>query len=679
MLDVNVKNEFYLDDGFIARFAGRQPQWGPVGYVTYKRTYARSVSKSAEGLLSVPDRIHRLAVEYGLGDTEEFWLTLVRVTEGTFTILKSHCIGLHLPWDEERAQAMAQEMFTLMWDFKFSPPGRGLWAMGTEAVTKKGAAALNNCGFISTEQLDADFSAPFCFLMDMSMLGVGIGGDTRGARKVTITQPVQSEEIHPVPDTREGWVTLVKRILDAYVGKDTLPEFIDYSQIRPRGSIIRTFGGTASGPEPLQQLVASIRKVLDPRIGKKIRSSDIVDIFNLIGRCVVAGNVRRSAEILFGDSGDIDFLDLKDPEKNGEALASHRWASNNSIWAEVGQDYTKVAERTAKNGEPGYMWLDNARAYGRMSDPADYKDKRAAGGNPCLEQTLESYELCCLVETYPAHHDTIEQYRRTLKFAYLYAKTVTLVPTHDPRTNAVLLRNRRIGTSQAGVAQSIGKHGIRKHFDWCDEGYTYLDELDDEYSGWLCVPTSIKKTSVKPGGSVPLLCGATPGVNFPKGEYYFRVIRMDSQSPIVVALRRAGYRCEDIDPRFEPNTTACYFPVKERHFIRSIKDISMWEQLEITAQMQAHWADNQVSVTVEFDKETEGPQIARALSLYETRLKGVSFLPKSLDGTGYLHPPYQPCTKEEYEEYAAQLLPLDLSGTQNEIQDKFCDGDKCMI
>ncbi len=673
------KIDFTLDDEFVDQFAGKQPKWGPIGYVTYKRTYARNVKIDDEGLSSVPDRIYKLARKYNLSETEEFWLTLTRVTEGVFSILKNHCTQLHLPWDSSKAQEMAQEMFRLMWTFKFSPPGRGLWAMGTEAVSKKGAAVLNNCAFISTKDLSVDFSAPFCFLMDMSMLGVGVGGDTRGAGSVVISEPVVNDDVHIIPDSREGWVGILRRLLDAFVGKDTLPGEIDFSKIRERGALIRTFGGTASGPEPLKEMLNSITLILKARVGKKIRSTDIVDIFNLIGRCVVAGNVRRSAEILFGDCNDVDFLELKDPEKNLAALSSHRWVSNNSVWAKVGQDYSAMASRTAKNGEPGYMWLDSARDWGRMIDPPDFKDKRASGGNPCLEQTLESYELCCLVETYPAHHATIEEYKRTLKFAYLYAKTVTLVSTHDKRTNAVLLRNRRIGTSMAGVSQSIGRHGLRTHFNWCDDGYKYLNELDEEYSGWLCIPVSIKKTSVKPGGTIPLLCGATPGVNFPKSEFYFRVIRIDSKSPIVQKLRQAGYRCEDIDPKFEPNTTACYFAVKELYFKRSIKDISMWEQLEIAAQMQGYWADNQVSVTIEFDKATEGPQIKHALELYETRLKGVSFLPKSLEGTGYLHAPYQPCSKEEYDKYSKDLRPFDLNGSTNEVQDKFCDGDKCLI
>src|SRR5690606_38671639 len=119
-----------------------------------------------------------------------------------------------------------------------------------------------------------------------------------------------------------------------------------------------------------------------------------------------------------------------------DAVLTHRWVSNNSVLARVGMDYRQVAERTVRNGEPGYFWLDNARAYGRMADPPDHADEGALGTNPCVEQTLWHKELCCLVETYPAHHDSYDDFETTLMIALEYAKTVTLIETGDLRTDA---------------------------------------------------------------------------------------------------------------------------------------------------------------------------------------------------------------------------------------------------
>ncbi|KKL16879.1 hypothetical protein LCGC14_2491140 [marine sediment metagenome] len=215
---------FSLKDTFVQKYKWRQPQWGPLGYFTYKRTYARPLSANK---------------------TEEFWQTLKRVVEGCFVIQKQHCHHYYLPWNERRSQRSAQEMFKRMWEFKFLPPGRGLWAMGSDFAFKKGGACLNNCGFVSTKDIGSSLSTPFIWLMDMSLLGVGVGFDTKGAfqdREVFLREPRPTKDTHVVEDSREGWVAVFKRILDAYDGKDSMPEFFDYSDIRPEGQSSKALG-----------------------------------------------------------------------------------------------------------------------------------------------------------------------------------------------------------------------------------------------------------------------------------------------------------------------------------------------------------------------------------------------------------------------------------------------------
>lgn len=660
---------FRLDDDFILAHANSAVDWGPIGYVTYKRTYARSLE-------ATPTRYKDLGISAGLFTSEEWWLTIARVVEGTYRFQEEHCHQQHTPWFPEKAQRSAQEMYSLMFDFKFLPSGRGLWMMGTDYVQERGGACLNSCAFVTTDTIDKDFSEPFTFLMDMSMIGVGVGTDCRGVGKVTIQQPVYSDVPHVVADTREGWIGLVDRVLLSWVGVGTLPRVIDVSGVRKAGIPIKGFGGTSSGPGALVQLITDLNGVFRPIIGKMITATVIVDAMNFIGKCVVAGNIRRSAEIIFGSPLDNEFLNLKNRDLFPEELESHRWASNNSVFAWVGQDYTDVADRTCANGEPGYLWLENSRMYGRMKDPATYADELVIGSNPCGEQPLENKELCNLVETYPARHNSYDEFERTLKHAYLYAKTVTLITTHNEETNRVMLRNRRIGTSMSGIVQALEKFGHNAFMKWCDTGYDYLTQLDQEYSRWLCIPMSIKRTSVKPSGTNALLPGATAGIHRAHSAYYYRVIRFAKDSKMLPALRSAGYKCVDIDPDKEPNTTAVYFPVKEEFFDRSKKDVSMWEQVELAAQMQHWWADNQVSCTVSFKAE-EAKDLKHVLAMYDHKLKGISFLP--LKDHGYNHAPYQEITEAEYLSYTAGVTPVQRFDNEAEVMNLFCDSDKCVI
>ena len=259
------------------------------------------------------------------------------------------------------------------------------------------------------------------------------------------------------------------------------------------------------------------------------------------------------------------------------------------------------------------------------------------GGNPCLEQTLESFEMCCLVETFPHNHQEYADYEKTLRSAFLYAKTVTLGTTHWPETNQVMLRNRRIGTSMSGLAQFVAARGQEELRQWCEQGYDALQQFDREISDQFAVPRSIKTTSVKPSGTVSLLAGATPGVHYPIARYYLRRVRLAKDSDLIPPLREAGYPMEPAVGS-ESSTVVVSFPVDAGAGLRKAKEVSMWEQLSFAAFLQRHWADNQVSCTISFDPIREGPQMQHALDLFQYQLKGCSFLPHS-DGV-YPQMPY---------------------------------------
>jgi len=653
--------KFQLSDNFIKKYKRKKAPFGfnGLGELVYMRTYSR-----------IKDN----------GKNERWWETVQRVVEGTYTMQKNWIESHQLGWNAWQAQKSAQDMYERIFTMKFLPPGRGLWAMGTPVTEEKGLyAALNNCAFVSTKTLKDDYSKPFCFLMDASMLGVGVGFDTKGANEIVVkgVDKDRDPQTFQIPDTREGWVESVKLLLESYFHGQAPVEF-DYSIVRPAGVPIKGFGGVSSGPEPLQEVHESITEVLESNSGEPITITTIVDIMNLIGKCVVAGNVRRTAEIVFGDADNEEYLDLKNYKVNPHR-DQYGWTSNNSIFAELGMDYTEAAERIKDNGEPGFAWLDNMRKYSRMKNGGDNKDHRAMGGNPCLEQTLESYELCCLVETFPDNHDDLDDYKRTLKYAYLYAKSVTLGKTHWSDTNRVMLRNRRIGCSVSGVAQFITNRGIDTLKNWLEEGYDTIQEWDDMYSDWFAIPKSIKTTSVKPSGTVSLLAGATPGLHYPESRFYIRRIRVSKHSELLEPMKRAGYK---IEPAFgsEDTTMVVEVPVDVGEGIRTVGELSIWEQFSLAAFMQRHWADNQVSCTVTFDPEKEANEIPQVLNYFQYHLKGISLLPRH-DLGAYKQMPYESIDEKEYDKQAKKLGKLSFGVISNEEAniEKFCDGDFCDV
>jgi adenosylcobalamin-dependent ribonucleoside-triphosphate reductase len=666
---------FKLTEDFVSGYKDKKAPFGyrdaggnSVGEITFLRTYSR---KKEDG-------------------TKETWAEVCeRVTNGTYSLQKDYAKSQRLPWNDSKAQSSAKEFYDRLFNLKWTPPGRGLWVMGTKIVNEqKNSAALQNCAFVSTSEMTKNNPAkPFAFLMEASMLGVGVGFDDLGADKdFTIYEP-QDEDVYVIPDTREGWQESTVALINSFLKEGQKAITFDYSEIRPYGAPIATFGGTASGPEPLVLLHDVIRKMFTGRAGQKLTRVDIADIGNLIGRCVVSGNVRRSAELLIGRIDDEDFLNLKNsevfPERNSYDPTNPGWGwmSNNSVVAEVGTDFTPIVDGIIRNGEPGVLWMDVSRKYGRLIDPPNNKDHRIMGYNPCAEQSLESYEMCTLVETYLNRHDSIEDYKRTLKFAYLYAKTVTLLPTHWEETNAIMQRNRRIGTSMSGVANFADRIGLPVLREWMDEGYNVIKRYDTVYSEWLGVRESIKTTTVKPSGTVSILAGESPGVHWtPGGKYFNRAIRFGNNDPMLPLFKMANYR---VEPASEsPDTTSVvFFPIKS-DAERAEKDVSIFEKMAIAATAQRYWSDNSVSVTISFDPEKEAEHVPTVLHMYDGQLKTVSFLPSG----NYTYPqmPYTQITEEEYSEYVTQLFPIDFSGVYagmaaDAIGEAYCTTDACEI
>ena len=651
---------FELDREFVNGYKDKPAPFGynGLGYLVYMRTYSR---EKADGL------------------QEDWFETIERVVNGTFSILVDHCNKNEISYNHTKLDFMAREMYDLMFNMKFLPPGRGLASMHYEMLnTKHTFASLNNCGYVSTQNLDKDSTYPFAFMMDMSMLGVGVGFDTKGANKIKI----RDNDNHlgytlQIGDSREGWVTALKYLLEYWFGLTYNKPIFDYSFIRKEGEKIKGFGGVSSGHKPLKKMLDHIDQLLNENMGKPISSKVITDIMNIIGVCVVSGNVRRSSQIALGDPTDDSFLDLKNYAVYPERV-TYGWTSNNTVIIDRQEvDYSKFVDRVFSNGEPGFFWIDNARKYGRMSDKPNYKDNLAMGCNPCGEQTLEDGELCCLVELFPSRCKDKQEFEKAIKYAFLYAKVVTLCKTGYPKTDEIIERNRRIGTSATGINTFLGNYNKDILTDRLENGYEVVQYYDDVYSQWLKINKSTKTTSVKPSGTVSLLAGVTPGIKYPESNYYIRRVRIAENSPLIKGLVDAGYHIEKAIN--EDNTVVAEFPIYEPSE-KTIKNVTMKDQLELAYLMQDYWSDNQVSCTITI-KEEDRENFVETLKECSKKLKSVSFLPYfDSSSTKYKQLPYEPITKELYESLVSKLKPIDFKYTlTRDSEDQFCDGDRCQL
>ncbi|KAJ1957754.1 hypothetical protein GGI12_004935, partial [Dipsacomyces acuminosporus] len=515
------------------------------------------------------------------GTREKWHETIERVVNGTFNIQKEWMRANGLPWNEQDRQQKAQAMYGKIFSMKFLPPGRGLWAMGSPLTEqKKLYAALNNCAFVSTSTM-WDGSPSRPFTFLMDAAMLGVGVGF---------------------DTKGAHMATQ---LDVCVQNPSVCEKKEFAI-----------------PDTREGWVESVALLLDAYLNTR----------------------SRTAEIAFGERDDMEYIDLKNYEKNPRR-AEFGWTSNNSIFANVGMDYKDICQRIIKNGEPGFQWLENARTFGRFVDPPTDRDRRVEGTNPCNEQSLESYELCCLVETFPSNHSSLSEYLETLELAFLYAKTVTLVHTHWPETNQVMLRNRRIGTSVSGIAQFITSRGVDELQTWLDTGYKYLKDVDCRLSEQFAVPTSVKISTVKPSGTVSLLAGATPGMHYPESRFCIRRIRVSKLSDLLPTLKQMGYYMED--DLVDRSSMVVEIPIDHGEGIRGLKDVSMWEQLALAAFLQRYWSDNQVSCTVTFDPQAEGRQLSLALNYYQYQLKGICFLPRTEQGA-FPQMPYEAIDESRY-------------------------------
>jgi ribonucleoside-triphosphate reductase (thioredoxin) len=617
-----------------------------VGYITYKRTYARRLNEADPK-----------------SKTEEFTDTVERVIKAA-----NDQLGCNFDADEQ------ERLRKYLMELKGTVAGRFLWQMGTDTVGRLGLASLQNCAFTVIDQP----VRPFTWAMDLLMLGSGVGYNIQ-RQYVDKLPPVNPNFSAPsrvttadadfiVPDSREGWVKLLGKTLKAAFLADTKPTFT-YSTIlvRGRGAPIKGFGGTASGPEDLCEGIAKISNILEKRAGKKLRPIDCLDIMNIIGSIVVAGNVRRSAQIAIGDPDDVEYLLAKRWDMGN--IPSWRAMSNNSVVCHDIKDLHEYFwDGYEGKGEPyGLINLKLSRKIGRLGE-TDYPDPDVMGYNPCAEQSLAAYETCCLAEVYLPNIESKEQLLDVCQLLYRINKHSLALPCHLKETEDIVHKNMRMGIGVTGVLQAT-----EEQRSWLNDTYRRLREFDFKYSHAHNFPESVKLTTVKPSGTLSLLPGVTSGCHPAYSQYMIRRIRIAADHPLVQVCREHGYPVEyqrNFDGSEDHSTMVVSFPFCYPEGTKIAAEMTAIDQLEVVKWLQANWSDNSVSCTVYYRKE-ELPEIKKYLAKnYKNNHKSLSFLLHNEHG--FHQAPLEEITKEQYDALVASTQLI-----THVDEASFDGGDEC--
>jgi ribonucleoside-triphosphate reductase len=692
-------------------------------YTRYSRFWKRSDLKEC---------YHNDFIPIGHDSHQETWADcVVRVINGVMSIRKDWYLRNHIHWDNDHWTAIAKKMALSMYNMEWLPPGRGLWAMGTPFIYERGSMSLYNCGFT---EIGDEVGDDIAWLMDSLMLGVGVGFSPLRNDSMKMYTPRGTHDFI-VPDTREGWVEATRLIINSYLMPGRLRPHIIYDEIRPYGLPIKGFGGLSSGPQPLIELHDQVRSFCERYQERKYYDSIHLkaDIANCVGCCVVAGNVRRSAELLLGPIHDETLLDLKDYVKFPER-AGHGWMSNNTASLNDDVDFEKlglIAARVPIRGEPGVANLRNF-PQGRVGKKEDTRRDLAKGLNPCGEITLEHREVCNVAETLPTMCVDERGWYDACEYATIYMSTVSLLPTHQASTNRVVARNRRIGCSIIDVSGWKHAFGVHRVTDWLRNGYLHIRKCNQELNGEAGVPEAIKVTTIKPGGTTPKLAGRTPGIGHPTFSYTLRRIRIAINSSVDKLMLESGLPWE-ID-LFSKNTRVYEYPILQGP-AKPADQVSLWEQAMNLVWMQREWADNSVSNTLYFKPRWElvASQITqhdleewldeveiedlwagrRSETIFESKkvvaawdaplfdvyvynthheeddieavlssiiplIKSVSLLPHSSKGA-YAQMPEEGISPEEYERRVSELKPIrwhKLSGSDG-VDERYCDSASC--
>ena len=615
-----------LSDSFLKQYIDAQPLWGPIGYITYKRTYARFIPE--------------------LGRTEEWNETCARICD---SIIK---IG------GKFSERELEQLYAIMFNLNGLPAGRILWQLGSKTVERVGADSLSNCWVTALGKLDI-----FTFIFDQLLLGGGIGFNILPEYvyslptiqyDVCIKRTYTADCDFVVPDNREGWVELLRRVLKAFF---TSGKSLSYSTqcVRPAGQLMHSFGGKASGPEHLVLGIHNITKILRQRVGQKLRPIDCLDIVNILGVIGINSGVKRSSELAIGDINDPLYLNAKN--RASGFVPNWRAMSNNTLACNSYDDLNQTYWDQFEIGEIcGLINLRNCQRFDRLIDgQLPYPDTSIIGTNACGEFTGANMEPCNLADIFLPNIRCEEHFKLVARLLYKVCKTITTMGFSYQETNEVVGKNHKVGISLTGwmAAKQCNSTSV------LDSVYKHLQAVDEDYSRELGCARSSKLTVIKPSGTLSLLPnGITPGMHSALSRYIIRRIRFNADDPLVETCHNNGYLVEprlEFDGSEDPNTVVVSFPLD--FGADAITEDALTVQNELSTQklLQTHWSDQAVSCT-HYYKPDEVSSIKGWLQAnYDDCIKTVSFLPLK---HGFVQAPMEKISEDQYHLMSKKCTPI---------------------
>ena len=650
-----------LEKGSVMKQPQTDVEWGPIGKQVYERTYAR----------------------FNGDNRKETWEeTITRVVNGNCDLA---------PSDFPVSNEERDELFEMINAFQIMPAGRHLWVSGVP-----GRQFLFNCHRAGWDSLLSNHTA---FTFEELMRGGGVGANYSQAREYTPTaarvkfichydHPDYDDvkqyltdwdwqvarttgiPIHCVRDSREGWTEALIAVVDAhFIPRHFDSLIVDVSDIRPSGARIKRFGGTSSGPGGLLELLSSVSKMLNDKADTPLSKLDLMSIDHMIARCVVAGNIRRSARM--------SIMHWQDPEIfnfiNCKEDASNHWTTNISVEIDdefienLGRDghadevLDNIAVGMAHNGEPGIF-------NSSLASVGERGDVRCT--NPCGEIALEEWENCNLGHLNLANLTTMADQMKAAKLMARFLVRATLSPDVTIRQRAVLRRNRRIGVGVYGFQEwLINSYGIpyssilynedvRAKIGWhLTSLRNQVRKSATDYAEELGIRTPVKFTTVAPTGTISALSGHSPGVHPIHAKYFIRRIRHANHDEALNGL--PDFQLEkDLT---SDNTTivkhicadAIMDRVKNRDLVQDAADLTISEQLSVQALVQEAWADNAVSYTVQIPQDSDWTKIKEAIIAYAPKLKGFTMFPEM----SIPQAPIEPLTPVEFAALSNQFDP----------------------